>query len=152
MASTTPLQPVSRDERVDLVDVVRGFALYGVLLANLVWITTDVVLTDARQAQLLTAPVDRLVKPLIAFFVDHKFYTLFSFLFGQGFSIQLMRAEARGRNIVATYARRVLIFGTQIVFSRWWLTRYRFGTAEWVWRTLTYGELQPMMTAKEVDP
>ena len=109
MASTTPLQPVSRDERVDLVDVVRGFALYGVLLANLVWITTDVVLTDARQAQLLTAPVDRFVKPLIAFFVDHKFYTLFSFLFGLGFSIQLVRAEARGRNIVATYARRVLI-------------------------------------------
>ena len=109
MVSTTPLQPVSRDERVDLVDVVRGFALYGVLLANLIWITTDVVLTDARQAQLPTAPVDRLVKPLIVFFVDHKFYTLFSFLFGLGFSIQLMRAEARGRNIVATYAWRILI-------------------------------------------
>ena len=109
MVSTTRLQPVSRDERVDLVDVVRGFALYGVLLANLIWITTDVVLTDARQAQLPTAPVDRLVKTLIVFFVDHKFYTLFSFLFGLGFSIQLMRAEARGRNIVATYTRRILI-------------------------------------------
>ena len=38
----------------------------------------------------------------------------------------------------------VLIFAAQMRFSRWWLTRYRFGPVEWVWRTLTYGELQPM--------
>jgi uncharacterized protein len=115
MAHTTltaqALQPVSVEERIDLIDVVRGFALYGVLLANLVWITTDVVLTDARQAQLPTAALDRLVKPLIVFFVDHKFYTLFSFLFGLGFAIQLTRAEQRGRDVVSTYARRILILG-----------------------------------------
>jgi len=31
--------PVSAHERIDLIDVVRGFALFGVLLADLVWIT-----------------------------------------------------------------------------------------------------------------
>ena len=103
------LQPVSLAERVDLIDVVRGFALFGVLLGNLVWITTDVVLTDTRQAQLATAQLDRIVKPFIVFFIDHKFYTLFSFLFGLGFAIQLTRADERGRPLVATYARRVLI-------------------------------------------
>ena len=103
------LHPVSAFERIDLIDVVRGFALFGVLLANLVWITTDVVLTDARLAQLPTAPVDRIVKPLVEFFVDHKFYTLFSFLFGLGFAIQLSRAEERSHNVVALYARRVSI-------------------------------------------
>lgn len=101
--------PVSTHERIDLIDVVRGFALFGVLLANLVWITTDVVLTDARLAQLPTAPRDRIVKPLVVFFVDHKFYTLFSFLFGLGFSIQLSRAEERRYNAMAVYARRVSI-------------------------------------------
>jgi len=60
--------PVSAHERIDLIDVVRGFALFGVLLANLVWITTDVVLTDARLSQLPTAPLDRIVKPLVVFF------------------------------------------------------------------------------------
>ena len=101
--------PVSVHERIDLIDVVRGFALFGVLLANLVWITTDVVLTDARLSQLPTAPLDRIVKPLVVFFVDHKFYTLFSFLFGLGFAIQLSRAEERRHNVVADYARRVSI-------------------------------------------
>jgi uncharacterized protein len=101
--------PVSVHERIDLIDVVRGFALFGVLLANLVWITTDVLLTDARLSQLPTAPLDRIVKPLVVFFVDHKFYTLFSFLFGLGFAIQLSRAEQRRYNVVAVYARRVSI-------------------------------------------
>ncbi len=30
------------------------------------------------------------------------------------------------------------------LWSKWWLERYRFGPAEWVWRTLTYGKRQPM--------
>jgi uncharacterized protein len=101
--------PLSVHERIDLIDVVRGFALFGVLLANLVWITTDVVLTDARLSQLPTAPLDRIVAPLLVFFVDHKFYTLFSFLFGLGFAIQLSRAEERGSSAVVIYARRVSV-------------------------------------------
>jgi uncharacterized protein len=101
--------PVSVHERIDLIDVVRGFALFGVLLANLVWITTDVVLTEARLSQLPTASLDRIVKPLVVFFVDHKFYTLFSFLFGLGFAIQLSRTEERRYSVVAFYSRRVSI-------------------------------------------
>ncbi|MFW5653474.1 MAG: DUF418 domain-containing protein, partial [Planctomycetota bacterium] len=26
----------------------------------------------------------------------------------------------------------------------WWLRRFRYGPAEWLWRSMTYGELQPM--------
>ena len=29
-------------------------------------------------------------------------------------------------------------------FSNWWLGRYRFGPLEWLWRSLTYGRVQPM--------
>ena len=38
----------------------------------------------------------------------------------------------------------VIIFAAQMTFSGWWLARYRFGPAEWVWRTLTYRQRQPM--------
>jgi len=38
----------------------------------------------------------------------------------------------------------VAIFGFQLGFSPWWLARFRFGPVEWLWRSLTYGERQPM--------
>jgi uncharacterized protein len=39
------------------------------------------------------------------------------------------------------------IFTLQILYSRWWLARFRFGPCEWAWRTLTYGRRQPMRLA-----
>lgn len=38
----------------------------------------------------------------------------------------------------------LLIFALQVLFSRFWLQRFRFGPAEWVWRSLTYGARQPL--------
>lgn len=38
----------------------------------------------------------------------------------------------------------VLLFGAQIFFSHWWLSRYRFGPMEWLWRSLTYARRQPL--------
>ena len=38
----------------------------------------------------------------------------------------------------------MVVFGLQIAFSRWWLARFRFGPAEWLWRSATYGRWQPM--------
>ncbi len=35
-------------------------------------------------------------------------------------------------------------FAFQVVFSHWWLARYRFGPMEWLWRTLTYGQRPTM--------
>jgi len=38
----------------------------------------------------------------------------------------------------------LVIFALQVLFSRFWLARFRFGPAEWVWRSLTYGARQPL--------
>lgn len=40
-------------------------------------------------------------------------------------------------------------FAVQVVFSRWWLDRFWFGPAEWLWRSLTYWRLQPMRRPRE---
>lgn len=37
-----------------------------------------------------------------------------------------------------------VLYGAQLAFSAAWLRRYRFGPIEWLWRSLTYGERQPM--------
>jgi uncharacterized protein len=38
----------------------------------------------------------------------------------------------------------LLVYAMQPVVSSWWLARFRFGPAEWLWRSLTYGRIQPM--------
>jgi len=35
-------------------------------------------------------------------------------------------------------------FAAQILWSRWWLGRFRFGPVEWLWRSMTYGRWQPL--------
>lgn len=41
-------------------------------------------------------------------------------------------------------AATVMLFGILAGFSYYWLGRFRYGPLEWMWRTLTYGRLQPM--------
>jgi uncharacterized protein len=38
----------------------------------------------------------------------------------------------------------IALFGPLAAFSCAWLSHFRFGPAEWLWRSLTYGKLQPM--------
>lgn len=42
----------------------------------------------------------------------------------------------------ALYVIVFLVWGLQLWLSSWWLDRYRYGPAEWLWRTLTYGSRQ----------
>jgi uncharacterized protein len=48
-------------------------------------------------------------------------------------------------------APTVILYGAQVVFSNWWLKRYRFGPMEWLWRGLTYGKF-PSMRKEEPLP
>jgi uncharacterized protein len=41
-------------------------------------------------------------------------------------------------------AAAVACFAAEMVFSTIWLRHFRFGPAEWLWRSLTYGEVQPL--------
>ena len=38
----------------------------------------------------------------------------------------------------------VAVFALQVVASRWWLARFRYGPMEWLWRAATYLRLPPM--------
>lgn len=42
------------------------------------------------------------------------------------------------------------IWAVQLVISPLWLKYFRFGPAEWLWRSLTYGKLQPMQAPQRV--
>jgi uncharacterized protein len=63
------------------------------------------------------------------------FTTLF---YGYGFG----QAFLLGPAAVTMYA--ILFFTLQLLFCNWWLGRFRFGPAEWLWRSLTYLKIQPL--------
>ena len=44
------------------------------------------------------------------------------------------------------------VWAVQLIASPLWLRRYRFGPAEWVWRSLTYGARQPLRRATAAAP
>jgi uncharacterized protein len=106
--SSSPLGPVSEARRLHHVDALRGFALLGVIVGNVVSLGHEQV-PEAVLSALPTAPLDAVVLPAVQFLVEWKFYTLFSFLFGLGFALQLTRAEEAGTNVLPTYARRLAI-------------------------------------------
>jgi uncharacterized protein len=101
--------PVPPGERYAIIDIVRGFALFGVLLSNMVLTTQFLALPDSVREGLSTAGLDTAVLFLIDTLVTDKFFTLFSMLFGLGFALQLHRAASRSVNVLPTYARRLAI-------------------------------------------
>jgi uncharacterized protein len=98
------LAPVSPRERVATLDVLRGFALLGVLLANLY------SLFSFRFA-IHEPPDDRIADVAARWFmalaVRGRAQTLLTFLFGFGFAVQLLRAQDRGQRVLPIYLRRM---------------------------------------------
>ena len=105
-----PFDPIASSDRIQLLDVLRGFALIGVLIANIFWSFNGFAFVSPEQSSALTAsPIDLVAFYFIRFFVDKKFIMLFSLLFGFGFAVQVTRAEEKGGNIAVFYSRRQLI-------------------------------------------
>jgi uncharacterized protein len=47
-------------------------------------------------------------------------------------------------SVSAAFAIGIVVYLGQVLFSAWWLRRYRYGPVEWLWRTFMYGVSQPM--------
>ena len=98
VAQPLALTPVSED-RTELLDVLRGVALLGILLANF-WGTAA---TTGRMQV-----IDHWTSEGLRLLVQNSFYPLFAFLFGLGFAVQLLRARERGSGVVLVYLRRMM--------------------------------------------
>lgn len=116
------LRPVVATERIGFLDVLRGFAILGILPVNMASFKAP-VLTLAFEEYAFPGAVNAAVRFVTVAFFEQKFYTLFSFLFGLGFAVQIARAEARGVDIASTYVRRLGVLaaiGAVHAFLVWW--------------------------------
>jgi uncharacterized protein len=114
--------PVTAAERILYIDILRGMALFGILAANMRGFNAP---ADAygNVGVLFHARADRIAQAFIDIFIQGKFVTLFSFLFGLGFAVQLTRAEARGAKFMSFYPRRLaalVLFGLIHGLLIWW--------------------------------
>ena len=78
-------------------------------MANFPEFSLFTFLKPEAAAGLPSAAVDRVVRFLLYFFVDGKFYTLFSLLFGIGFSIIIANAAKKGANGFRIFYRRMVL-------------------------------------------
>jgi len=106
---TPTLNPTTSKERIEMVDALRGFALAGVCLANLAIFSFYLYLSNEQKADLPFPLVNSIISYIIYFFVDWKFWTLFSLMFGFGASMFISRANERQKKGSALYARRMSI-------------------------------------------
>ncbi len=93
-------------ERIHALDVLRGVAVAGILFANVLVFFGVFVLPEDRAAALSTADTDRVALFLERVFVEGKFYSVFSLLFGIGFGVQLARG---GDEVLPRFKRRLRI-------------------------------------------
>src|SRR5437870_5369241 len=91
-AAGPALAPIAAAERIHALDIIRGFALIGIFLMNVEWFTRPLAEfgtgVDGQQQGL-----SWFASWFIYVFVQGKFWTMFSLLFGMGFAVMLGRAQ-----------------------------------------------------------
>lgn len=94
------MQPINLNKRIYTLDYLRGFALLGIILVNipgLLWIKPP------------DTSIDFAYYRFLMLFVEGKFFSIFSFLFGLGFYIFISRAKAKNENAYFLFIRRIII-------------------------------------------
>lgn len=118
--SESQITPISSSERLEILDVLRGLAVCGILIGNMQWFSGYGMVPGAMAAQNPLA--NRIVHFLVHFLVEGKFYSIFSFLFGFGFALQMARAEERGDRTGSLFKRRLfwlLVIGLLHAYLLW---------------------------------
>lgn len=113
--------PIQSKNRIHLIDGLRGFALFGILIAHmLVWFSVD-PLPEEIWLQYQTGSLNHLALFLNKGFLTGKFYTFFSFLFGVSFALQLFRRkEGDSRFLPRFMWRLVLLLLIGIIHNLLW--------------------------------
>jgi uncharacterized protein len=130
----------SVQHQFDVVYLFRGGMLYndlGSIPVALAHVAALILLYQSGATAWLTRRLAAVGRMALSNYLMHTILctTLF---YGYGFGLfgKLDR--------VGLFGVVLAIWALQLWLSPIWLAKFRFGPAEWLWRTLTYGKLQPM--------
>ncbi|MGW0634534.1 DUF418 domain-containing protein [Nocardia salmonicida] len=125
---------VRSGSRIAEVDILRGFALFGILITNVVVATSLWSVVGTREDPVLRfgGTADLLVRATVDALFTGRFYLLFAFLFGYSFTLQIAAAHRAGASPVGRLLRRcaaLMAIGLVHVYLLWIgdiLTLYAF--------------------------
>lgn len=121
MKETVSIQPTAHQERIHVLDFLRGFSLFGVLLVNMTLFKTTLFEYPRRMLDYADV-TNQWIYLIIQIFISGKFISVLSFLFGLGFFLFMERTEQKGLSVVPLYRRRLLsllLFGVLHLIFIW---------------------------------
>lgn len=116
-------KPVGEQDRIHSLDVMRGIAIFGILLVNMKSYSGPDSPIRALSYEYFDEPYNVWTNVLLEFFVQGNFITMFSFLFGFGIVLMAERAAAKKTRFVPVFLRRqfvLLLFGILHVLFFWY--------------------------------
>lgn len=121
-AEPSLLTPVSPNERIASIDVLRGVALLGILSIN-IWgfALPEIAFSDPRAVG-GWSPFNKGIWAFFHLLCEQKMMSIFSMLFGAGLIVMVQRSDARGSSLTGLYYRRIgwlLVFGLLHAFLLW---------------------------------
>ena len=108
MEKNKTYKPTTAKDRIVVLDALRGFALVGIIFANILSWSGIKFLPIEEIKSFGDFNTDVTLYKYLHFFVDTKFYTIFSLLFGIGFSLQFKKADIIP-GFIPMYIRRLTI-------------------------------------------
>ena len=109
MIPSNSLKPTSQLERIQILDILRGFAIFGIFVVNVEIMNCLFINGDSFGAQWTSTIAIYATKIKLLFFYS-KFFPIFSLLFGVGISIQLMSMHRKGTSAIFFYRRMFALF------------------------------------------
>ncbi|MDT8862330.1 DUF418 domain-containing protein [Alkalihalobacillus sp. MEB130] len=102
-------RPLKEGDRIIALDMMRGLALLGILLANSLHFQYGLFVLPEIHHLYPLGMIDKIAEGLILVFAQASFYTLFSFLFGYGMAYLKERLEQRTLRFGVVYFRRTFL-------------------------------------------
>ena len=106
MKTFTPIEP---KQRIEILDILRGFALLGIIFNNMQYLSGYAFTPFDTLKQIINFQLNEDLYHFLDIIITAKFYTLFSFLFATGFYIQLSKHMEDSTDFLKTYRRRLFI-------------------------------------------
>lgn len=101
--------PISEQQRHHLIDALRGFAIFGILLVNMGGFKAPMLAAAATGERWMEGSANAATLLVIEVLASGKFVSMFALLFGMGMVMQEQRASAAGRSFNRFFLRRMFV-------------------------------------------